>query len=328
MKRCSNNHLKVCRNGAAGGPQRQLLLRSPPRTTEPRMTQVSLLEQAFPPVAVCSQTLAFVILAGPGGRRSTTQMGPSPPGSQQQDQRAPSSGHVGEGALPKSLQTHVQTCRPEPCFCSSRGSVGWRLCAEHELRSPPSARVDTDLSACLVGPRPSPPPVLWVRPGVSPQPRLGLHPLEGRRRRPLTPLGDLITGALGACAFMEAQTMALDGPRSWASEDLPVEPELPPNVSQHEDTKMKQEEEGEIQHPKDKTHSAGAGRARMAHRHPLEVGRVPNKQTEKVCPDGSKEIVFPDGTVQHLNDGREETVFPDGTIVSVERLVPGQAVSV
>ena len=26
------------------------------------------------------------------------------------------------------------------------------------------------------------------------------------------------TGALGACAFMEAQNMALDGPRSWASE--------------------------------------------------------------------------------------------------------------
>lgn len=38
--------------------------------------------------------------------------------------------------------------------------------------------------------------------------------------------------------------------------------------------------------------------------------------------------MFPDGTVQRLNDGREETVFPDGTIVSVERLVPGQAVSV
>uniref|UniRef100_A0A4W2FPY9 Centromere protein J C-terminal domain-containing protein n=1 Tax=Bos indicus x Bos taurus TaxID=30522 RepID=A0A4W2FPY9_BOBOX len=67
------------------------------------------------------------------------------------------------------------------------------------------------------------------------------------------------------------------------------------------------------------THSAGAGRARTAHRRPLEVGRVPEKQTEKVCPDGSKEIVFPDGTVQRLNDGREETVFPDGTIVSVER---------
>ncbi|ELR47937.1 hypothetical protein M91_02325, partial [Bos mutus] len=173
----------------------------------------------------------------------------------------------------------------------------------------------------------------------------------------------------------------LFAPRRWlllsynvtlSPQDLPVEPELPPNVSQHEDTKMKQEEEGEIQHPKDKgeqalsnsckmdtfskgtekdvcadktitprrsnwdvkespqdtrlvcfwclqTHSAGAGRARTAHRRPLEVGRVPNKQTEKVCADGSKEIVFPDGTVQRLNDGREETVFPDGTIVSVER---------
>ncbi|KAF4024729.1 hypothetical protein G4228_016580 [Cervus hanglu yarkandensis] len=102
-------------------------------------------------------------------------------------------------------------------------------------------------------------------------------------------------------------------------QDLPVEPESPPNASQHEDTEIKQEEEGGVQHPKDKTHSAGARTARMAHRRPLEVGRVPNKQTEKVCPDGSKEIVFPDGTVWRLNDGREETVFPDGTIVSVER---------
>ncbi|CAI9173805.1 unnamed protein product [Rangifer tarandus platyrhynchus] len=67
------------------------------------------------------------------------------------------------------------------------------------------------------------------------------------------------------------------------------------------------------------THSAGARTAHTAHRRPLEVGRVPNKQTEKVCSDGSKEIMFPDGTVWRLNDGREETVFPDGTIVSVER---------
>ncbi|KAI4539068.1 hypothetical protein MJG53_009180 [Ovis ammon polii x Ovis aries] len=65
--------------------------------------------------------------------------------------------------------------------------------------------------------------------------------------------------------------------------DLPVEPELPPNASQREDTKIRQEEEGEVQHPKD------------------------------------EEIVFPDGTVQRLSAGREETVFPDGTIVSVER---------
>ncbi|KAI4567603.1 hypothetical protein MJT46_008816 [Ovis ammon polii x Ovis aries] len=66
-------------------------------------------------------------------------------------------------------------------------------------------------------------------------------------------------------------------------QDLPVKPELPPNASQREDTKIRQEEEGEVQHPKD------------------------------------EEIVFPDGTVQRLSDGREETVFPDGTIVSVER---------
>ena len=38
--------------------------------------------------------------------------------------------------------------------------------------------------------------------------------------------------------------------------------------------------------------------------------------------------MFPDGTVWRLNDGREETVFPDGTVVSVERLVPGEAVSI
>nr|XP_020741617.1 T-complex protein 10A homolog 2-like isoform X2 [Odocoileus virginianus texanus]XP_020741618.1 T-complex protein 10A homolog 2-like isoform X2 [Odocoileus virginianus texanus] len=102
-------------------------------------------------------------------------------------------------------------------------------------------------------------------------------------------------------------------------QDLPVEPESPPHASQHEDTEIKQEEEGEVQHPEDKTHSAGAQTVRTAHRRPLEVGRVPNKQTEKVCSDGSKEITFPDGTVWRLNDGREETVFPDGTIVSVER---------
>uniref|UniRef100_A0A452S9C0 Centromere protein J C-terminal domain-containing protein n=1 Tax=Ursus americanus TaxID=9643 RepID=A0A452S9C0_URSAM len=51
----------------------------------------------------------------------------------------------------------------------------------------------------------------------------------------------------------------------------------------------------------------------------LAVVRFPNKQTEKYHPDGSKEIVFPDGTVKRLGAGREETVFPDGTVVSVER---------
>uniref|UniRef100_A0A2K5LAQ0 Centromere protein J C-terminal domain-containing protein n=1 Tax=Cercocebus atys TaxID=9531 RepID=A0A2K5LAQ0_CERAT len=51
----------------------------------------------------------------------------------------------------------------------------------------------------------------------------------------------------------------------------------------------------------------------------LEVVQFPNKRTEKFYPDGSKEIVFPDGTVKHLKDGQEETLFPNGTIVRVER---------
>ncbi|KAF5914881.1 hypothetical protein HPG69_010947, partial [Diceros bicornis minor] len=65
-----------------------------------------------------------------------------------------------------------------------------------------------------------------------------------------------------------------------------------------------------------------SARAQMTHTtYPsgLEVVQFPNKQTEKFYPDGSKEIMFPDGTMKRLNDGREETVFPDGTTVSVER---------
>lgn len=46
--------------------------------------------------------------------------------------------------------------------------------------------------------------------------------------------------------------------------------------------------------------------------------------TEKYHPDGSKEAVFPDGTVKRLSDGHEETVLPDGTAVSVERPVSRQ----
>lgn len=43
-------------------------------------------------------------------------------------------------------------------------------------------------------------------------------------------------------------------------QDLPVEPELPPNASQREDTKIRQEEEGEVQHPKDEVRCGGAVR--------------------------------------------------------------------
>ncbi|KAL1770366.1 centromere protein J-like [Sigmodon hispidus] len=51
----------------------------------------------------------------------------------------------------------------------------------------------------------------------------------------------------------------------------------------------------------------------------VEVVQFPNKWTEKFYPDGSKETVFPDGTVKQLKDGCEETVFPDGTCVTVKR---------
>ncbi|CAO2628818.1 Centromere protein J [Lemmus lemmus] len=50
----------------------------------------------------------------------------------------------------------------------------------------------------------------------------------------------------------------------------------------------------------------------------VEVVQFPNKWTEKFYPDGSKETVFPDGTVKHLKDGCEKTIFPDGTCVTVK----------
>uniref|UniRef100_A0A7N4NNF0 Centromere protein J n=1 Tax=Sarcophilus harrisii TaxID=9305 RepID=A0A7N4NNF0_SARHA len=51
----------------------------------------------------------------------------------------------------------------------------------------------------------------------------------------------------------------------------------------------------------------------------LEVLQFPNKQIEKHHPNGTKEIVFPDGTVKYFGVGYEETLFPDGTLVKVER---------
>ncbi|XP_039113095.1 centromere protein J-like isoform X2 [Hyaena hyaena] len=64
---------------------------------------------------------------------------------------------------------------------------------------------------------------------------------------------------------------------------------------------------------------AGSQITRATYPDGLEVVQFPSKQTEKYHRDGSKEVVFPDGTVKHLRDGREETVFPDGTAISVER---------
>nr|XP_003466401.2 centromere protein J-like [Cavia porcellus] len=51
----------------------------------------------------------------------------------------------------------------------------------------------------------------------------------------------------------------------------------------------------------------------------VETVQFPNKHIEKYYPDGSKETVFPDGTVTRLNHGCEETVFPDGTILHIKR---------
>ncbi|KAM7135069.1 T-complex protein 10A homolog 1 [Molossus nigricans] len=64
---------------------------------------------------------------------------------------------------------------------------------------------------------------------------------------------------------------------------------------------------------------ASARTMRTTHPRGLQVVRLPNKQTEKFHPDGSKEILFPDGTMKRLGDGHEETVFPDGTSVRVDR---------
>ncbi|XP_005390696.1 PREDICTED: putative t-complex protein 10A homolog 2 isoform X2 [Chinchilla lanigera] len=51
----------------------------------------------------------------------------------------------------------------------------------------------------------------------------------------------------------------------------------------------------------------------------VETVQFPSKRTEKFYPDGSKETVFPDGTVTRLKPECEETMFPDGTIVRVKR---------
>uniref|UniRef100_A0A8C6QLX3 Centromere protein J C-terminal domain-containing protein n=1 Tax=Nannospalax galili TaxID=1026970 RepID=A0A8C6QLX3_NANGA len=51
----------------------------------------------------------------------------------------------------------------------------------------------------------------------------------------------------------------------------------------------------------------------------VEIVQFPNKWTEVFYPDGSKETVFPDGTIKQLKDGCEETVFPDRTTVTVKR---------
>ena len=51
--------------------------------------------------------------------------------------------------------------------------------------------------------------------------------------------------------FLTTVSMETSDTLMLFAQDLPAEPESPPNASQHEDTEIKQEEEGEVQHPED-----------------------------------------------------------------------------
>ena len=43
-------------------------------------------------------------------------------------------------------------------------------------------------------------------------------------------------------------------------------------------------------------------------------------QTEKVYPDSTKEITFPDQTIKYIfPNGSEESIFPDGTVIRLEK---------
>ena len=45
-----------------------------------------------------------------------------------------------------------------------------------------------------------------------------------------------------------------------------------------------------------------------------------SEQTEKLYPDGTKEITFPDQTVKYIfPNGSEESIFPDGTVIRLEK---------
>nr|XP_044617460.1 T-complex protein 10A homolog 2 isoform X2 [Equus asinus] len=137
-------------------------------------------------------------------------------------------------------------------------------------------------------------------------------------------------------------------------QNLPVEAVSSPNALQHMDTKIKKEEKAEeIQPPGGQVEQALSDSCKViAFSKGTEKDTSVDKKTtnisaekkttvlwflngdvkkilpdqrvklcsaEKFYPDGSKEIMFPDGTVKHLKDGQEEIVFPDGTTVSVER---------
>ncbi|XP_032752226.1 centromere protein J-like isoform X1 [Rattus rattus] len=102
-------------------------------------------------------------------------------------------------------------------------------------------------------------------------------------------------------------------------QNIPAKSRVPKEVQQASDT-TKEDESQEKRHSNGKIYYyADAQTTHTTYPDGVEVVQFPNKWTEKFYPDGSKETVFPDGTVKQLKDGCEETVFPDGTFVTVKR---------
>ncbi|XP_008756980.1 T-complex protein 10A homolog 2 isoform X7 [Rattus norvegicus] len=102
-------------------------------------------------------------------------------------------------------------------------------------------------------------------------------------------------------------------------QNIPAKSRVPKEVQQTSDT-TKEDETQEKRHSNGKIYYyADAQTTHTTYPDGVEVVQFPNKWTEKFYPDGSKETVFPDGTVKQLKDGCEETVFPDGTFVTVKR---------
>uniref|UniRef100_A0A3B2WCQ3 T-complex protein 10b n=1 Tax=Mus musculus TaxID=10090 RepID=A0A3B2WCQ3_MOUSE len=108
-------------------------------------------------------------------------------------------------------------------------------------------------------------------------------------------------------------------PNALWVQNIPTKSRAPKEIQQTSDT-TKTDETKEKRHPNGKIYYyADAQTMHTTYPDGVEVVQFPNKWTEKFYPDGSKETVFPDGTVKQLKDGCEETVFPDGTFVTVKR---------
>ena len=47
---------------------------------------------------------------------------------------------------------------------------------------------------------------------------------------------------------------------------------------------------------------------------------ISSNQTEKLYPDGTKEITFTDQTIKYVfPNGSEESIFPDGTVIRLDK---------